>query len=109
MSLATIIAVTVQVTAAHLAKGTPGNCRSCALALAVTDAVEGATGARVSYASADLDPEPDVRADVTLADGGSLQLALGPDVARIMAAIDAGRPVEPFSFTAEVITEGAAR
>jgi hypothetical protein len=112
VSLATIIAVTVDVTAGHLASGRPGNCRLCALALAVTDAIEGATGARVFYASADRDPVPDVRADVTLAGGGTLQLALGPDVARIMARIDAGQPVDPFSFVAEVaeaLTEESAR
>lgn len=102
MSLATIIAVTVDVTAAHLDKGIPGRCRECALALAVIDAVEGATGAYVHYVSRDGEPA-DVHADVALADGSTLILGLGPDVAAVMAAIDARKPVEPFSFAAEVL------
>jgi hypothetical protein len=100
MSLATIIAVTVDVTREHLANGRPGNCCRCALALAVVDAIEGAEAARVYYVSRD-----DIRADVTLAGGGSLSLAFPPEVVPIMAAIDARRPVAPFSFTAEVLTE----
>lgn len=102
MSLALVIAVTVPVTREHLDNGRPGNCRRCALALAVTDAIEDATGAYVFYTSRDRDPEPAVQADVTLADGSVLSLALGPDVARIMARADRGQPVDPFTFTAEV-------
>ncbi len=103
MSLATIIAVEVPVTAKHLADGRPGRCRECALALAIVDAIPDAVAAYVRYVSRDGE-EPAVRADVTLEGGGSLALALGPDVAAIMARIDARRPVEPFSFVAEVVT-----
>ena len=104
-----VIAVTVDVTAVHLAEGRPGNCRSCALALAITDAVEGATGAYVRYTTTDLDPVPDARADVYLAGGGKLVLGLGPDVAGVMAAFDAHRDVAPFSFVAEVLDEFTER
>lgn len=106
MSTATVIAVTVDVTREHLAAGRPGNCRECPLALAITDAIEDATGARVYYDGTDA------RADVTLAGGSILILALGPDVTASMARIDASKPVDPFSFTAEVLdeyTEEAAR
>jgi hypothetical protein len=99
MSLATIIAVTVDVTAGHLADGIPGRCRECALALAIVDAIEDAEGVRVYYDGTDA------RADVTLPGGRVLVLALGPDVTAIMARYDAGLPVDPFSFVAEVRDE----
>lgn len=102
--LATIIAVTVDVTREHLASGRPGDCCRCALALAVIDAIEGAEAARVYYVSRD-----DIRADVTLAGGGQVGLAFPPEIVPVLAAIDAHRPVAPFSFTAEVLTEEAAR
>jgi hypothetical protein len=102
MTLATVIAVTVPVTAQHLAKGRPGRCRECPLALAVVDAIEDAKAAYVHYDSRDGEPA-DVHADVALADGSTLILGLGPDVARILARIDARKPVEPFSFVAEVL------
>jgi hypothetical protein len=106
VSLATIIAVEVHVTREHLAAGRPGNCRLCALALAITDAIEDATGTRVYYDGADA------RADVTLSGGGILVLGLGPDVTAVMARYDAGKPVDPFSFVAEVteaLTEEGTR
>lgn len=99
MSLAVIIAVTVDVTRKHLAEGRPGNCRLCALALAVAGAVEDATGARVYHYGTGA------RADVTLAGGSTLVLGLGPDVAAAMARIDAGKPAGPFAFVAEVLDE----
>jgi len=108
MSLATVIAVEVPVTRKHLDEGIPGRCWDCALALAITDAVEGAAKARVYYTSRDWEPAA-VRADVTLASGSTLALALGPDVARIMARIDAGQPVGPFGFVAEVLDEIAEK
>ena len=104
MSLATVIAVTIPVTHEHLANGRPGNCCRCALALAVIDAIEDAEAARVWYVSAG-----DIRADVTLAGGGSLSLAFPPELVPILTDIDGSWPVAPFSFTAEVLTEEAAR
>ena len=108
MSLALVVAVTVPVTRQHLSEGRPGNCRSCALALAITDAVEGAAGAYVHYTSRDGEI-PDAQAEVTLADGSTLILRLGPDVAGVMAAFDAHRPVTPFAFTAEVADQYTER
>lgn len=103
MSLATVVAVTVPVTAEHLANGIPGNCCRCALALAVIDAIEDAVAARVWYVSAS-----DIRADVTLAGEGRVTLAFPPEIVPVLADIDGRWPVAPFSFTAEVLTEEAA-
>lgn len=97
--LATIVAVEVPVTARHLADGRPGRCRECALALAITDAIESAREARVWYDG------PEARADVTLSGGSILILRLGPDVTAVMARIDARKPVSPFAFVAEVLDE----
>jgi hypothetical protein len=74
------------------------------------DAIPDATGAYVHYDSRDGEPA-DIHADVALADGSTLILGLGPDGAAVMARIDARKPVQPFTFVAEVLdhyTEEAA-
>jgi hypothetical protein len=108
VSLATVIAVTVPVTRGHLTFGRPGDCRRCAIALAIADAIPDAVAARVYYTSRPDQPA-DARADVTLAGGGTLILALGPDVTRIMARIDKREPVGPFAFAAEVLDQFTER
>jgi hypothetical protein len=76
----------ISVTAEHIAKGFPGDCRFCPVALAIEDAFPGTN----CYAARDA---------LTLYfNGQSLRVPHPGSVLKFIRAFDSAEPVEPFSF-----------
>jgi len=78
---------TINVTAEHIAKGTPRECRFCPVALAVKDAFPHDVAVSIGHRYISMYSHE--RHEL---------LPIPEDVRGLIAAIDAGRPVEPFTF-----------
>ena len=84
--------VTVTVTAAHIASGTPRDCATCPIALAVADAFPGARSVAVNA----------FFARVTLpGHSHPLNMRLPDEASSFAADFDIGYHVEPFAFELE--------
>jgi hypothetical protein len=81
---------TINVTAEHIAKGVPGSCTRCAVALAISDAFPGT----------DIWVYGDTF-DLTFEDFGPNFVNLPAGVDDLIHALDDRVPVEPFTFTVD--------
>lgn len=83
--------ITVNVTQAHIDRGTPEHCSRCPIALATLDAIDtvGAIEVDMSYITLRHPGAPDA------------QYLLPDNAWRFICHYDTGKPVEPFSFTVE--------
>jgi hypothetical protein len=77
---------TISVTAGHIAKGRPGDCRLCPVALAVEDVFLGTNCWAARYT-------------LTLySNGQRLRVPHPGSVLKFIRAFDSAEPVEPFTF-----------
>jgi hypothetical protein len=95
---------TIAVTAEHIAKGKPDNCRECPVALAILAAMPEARrvdviqiGDSLTYTRIRVIPDNARPANRT-----TLEAPLPAEAARFIRAFDNGEPVEPFSFTVDI-------
>jgi len=78
---------TVSVTAGHLSLGIPGDCGKCPVALAIEDAFPHAIGVSVGDRY------------ISMCSEGAPELLIIPESVRaLIADIDTGTPVDPFTF-----------
>lgn len=95
MSAGTASMVTVSVTQEHIDAGKPRTCWTCPIALAITAAIPGTLSVDVM--------NPDLGFALIIGDDGSAEDMQLPIEARdFILRFDAGLPVDPFTFTAEV-------
>ena len=77
----------VSVTAGHLSLGIPGDCGNCPVALAIEDAFPHAIGVSVGDQY------------ISMCSEGAPELLIIPESVRaLIADIDTGTPVDPFTF-----------
>ena len=86
--------VTISVTQEHIDDGKPEECGSCPIALAILATIPGACRVAV------YDDHANVW--VPAGKGRSITLDLPPEAGAFVLDFDAGEPVSPFTFTAEV-------
>ena len=95
---------TVPVTADHIARGKPGDCAACPIALAILDAIPQATHAEVWWAYGPGDEEG---AGVTIwLERGTLTHRLGQDADTFVRAFDEDGTAASFTLTM-TIPDGA--
>ena len=100
----------VPVTQDHLDRGLPEDACGCAVALAVIDAVRALgvdsepDSVSVIYEDGEVDAAAAITASarVWIQPGAWLRLTFGADAARLMWAVDTGRPAGPCTLTAKV-------
>jgi hypothetical protein len=80
---------TVSVTAEHIARGEPGDCGWCPIALAVADALPGLAYLSIRLQDIDLRPRPDEDLIV---------IGMPDEAVDFILDFDAGKPVKPFTF-----------
>jgi hypothetical protein len=80
---------TINVTAEHIAKGEPGECAHCPVALAIRDALPDIAGVAVGPAEIGIQPAP-----------GEPWTELAPprDVVLFILLFDTGDPAQPITF-----------
>jgi hypothetical protein len=90
---------TINVTAEHIARGTPGECAHCPVALAIQDALPGLAGVAVGNAEISILPKPR---------GSWIEVDTPRGVPYFVLRYDSTGTGEPFSFDLDYPAEVAA-